>query len=450
MRKIMLLGAGKSANILIDYILDHAVAENWELYITDLDKDTVLSKIKDRPHGHYFEFDLNSDQSRKQSIEHADLVISMLPAMFHPIIANDCIRLKKHLITPSYISNEMKELDKDAKALGLVFLNEIGVDPGIDHMSAMKVLDEIRSKGGKITAFESFTGGLVAPQSDDNPWHYKFTWNPRNVVLAGQGLGGIKFLHNGRYKYIPYHKMFQRTEMIEIGEHGKFEGYANRDSLKYQEAYDLHDVQTMYRGTFRRPGFCDGWDALIQLGMTDDSYVMAHTENMTYRDFTNSFLKYRKHDSVEIKTAYYLGLDIDGDIMKRLKWLGLFDETKVVGLTNVTPAQALQKILEEKWELKPNDDDMIVMWHKFNYELNGELKEINSSMVVMGTDSHNTAMAQTVGLPMGIAAKMILNGTLSTHGVVMPTLPEIYEPILKELETLGVVFTEEEVEAKPS
>jgi len=317
------------------------------------------------------------------------------------------------------------------------------LDPGIDHLSAMKLLDEIRDKGSEIRCFESFTGGLIAPESDNNPWGYKFTWNPRNVVLAGQG-GVVRFRHGGRFKYIPYHKLFQRTEVITVDDFGKFEGYANRDSLKYREVYNLEDVPTIYRGTLRRPGFCRAWNILVQLGATDDSYVLEDSAKLTYRQFINSFLKYNPHDSVELKLRAYLRLE-DGDpAMELIAWLGLF-ENDVIGLERATPAQILQKRMEEKMSLDPGDKDMIVMWHKVGFEDGGGKREFNSSLVVTGDDQTHTAMSKTVGLPIGIAAKNILNGNIKLRGALLPIEKEIYEPVLKELESFGIAFTEKEV-----
>ncbi len=367
----------------------------------------------------------------------------MLPASMHVSIAEECVNQKKHLITPSYISPQMAALHDKAVANGVLIMNELGVDPGIDHMSAKKILDHIADLGAEITCFESFTGGLVSPQSDDNIWNYKFTWNPRNVVLAGQG-GAAKFIQEGKYKYIPYHKLFRRTEIIDIEGYGKFEGYANRDSLRYRDVYGLQKIPTIYRGTLRRVGFCRFWDVLVQLGMTDDSYVMENSENMTFRDFTNSFLAFDEYNTVELKLRYYMRIDQDDTIFEKFEKLGLFSNEKV-GLKNATPAKILQLILENKWSLAATDKDMIVMWHKFGFKLNGENKEINSSMVYIGKDQIYTAMSDTVGLPVAICAKMVLQGKIALTGVHLPIQKEIYNPILDELETFGVVFTEKEV-----
>jgi saccharopine dehydrogenase (NAD+, L-glutamate forming) len=337
----------------------------------------------------------------------------------------------------------MRAMDEEVKKKGLVFMNEIGVDPGIDHMSAMQVIDRIRDKGGKMLMLESFTGGLVAPESDTNLWNYKFTWNPRNVVTAGQG-GVAEFIQEGKYKYIPYHRLFRRTEFINIKGYGKFEIYANRNSLDYRDIYGLQDILTLYRGTIRRVGFSRAWNMFVQLGLTDDSYVMQDSEEMSYRDFVNSFLPYSPTDSVELKLRHNLKIDQDDVMWEKLLELDLFNANKKIGIKNATPAQALQKILEEKWSLSETDKDMIIMYHKFGYELNGEKRQIDSTMVHLGESPSRTAMAKTVGLPVGITALAILNGKITTPGVQIPISKEIYEPILKELEKYGIAFDEEE------
>lgn len=444
MRKIILFGAGKSASSLIKYLLDKSENENLHLTIADLNLELAKKKINNHKNATAISIDIFNEKERRAQIENTDIVISMLPAHLHIEIAKDCILFKKHLVTASYISPAMQELDEEAKKNNLVFMNEIGLDPGIDHMSAMKVLDEIRAKGGKVILFESFCGGLVAPESDSNLWNYKFTWNPRNVVLAGQG-GVAKFIQEGTYKYIPYNKLFRRTEFLEVEGFGRFEAYANRDSLKYRSVYGLDNALTVYRGTMRRVGYSRAWDVLVQLGMTDDSYTIENSENMSYRDFTNSFLPYHPTDTVEIKLRYIQKIEQDDIIWDKLVELDLFNGEKKVGLKNATPAQILEKILTEKWTLKPDDKDMIVMYHKFGYELNGEKKQIDATMVCLGDDQTYTSMAKTVGLPVAIATLKILNKEITTYGVQMPITKEIYLPILKELERYDVNFKEIEV-----
>ncbi|MEN8901843.1 MAG: saccharopine dehydrogenase C-terminal domain-containing protein, partial [Nonlabens sp.] len=345
----------------------------------------------------------------------------------------------------SYVSPEMEALDSEVKEKGLVFMNEIGVDPGVDHMSAMKVIDHITNQGGKLLLFESFTGGLVAPEDDNNLWNYKFTWNPRNVVTAGQG-GAAKFIQEGKYKYIPYNRLFRRTEFLEVEGYGRFEALANRNSLKYREVYGLEDVLTLYRGTMRRIGFSKAWNMFVQLGMTDDTYVIEGSENMTYRDFVNSFLPYSPTDSVELKMRHELKIDQDDIMWLKLEELDIFNNKKKIGIKDATPAQMLQAILENSWTLQPGEKDMIVMYHKFGYELNGEKKQIDSTMVCLGDGNLQTAMAKTVGLPVGIAALKILNGEITEPGVQIPITAAVYEPILNELEGYGIRFRESETD----
>ena len=444
MRKILVVGAGKSTSYLIDYFLEKSATENLHLTIGDINPDAIAPNVKGHQACTVMHLDIFQDDSRKKAIEESDIVVSMLPARMHMKVAVDCITFEKHLVTASYVSEEIKELDEQAKAKGLVFMNEIGLDPGIDHMSAMQIIDRIRDQGGKILLFESFTGGLVAPESDNNLWNYKFTWNPRNVVVAGQG-GAANFIQEGTYKYIPYHKLFRRTEFFEIEGYGRFEGYANRDSLNYREAYGLQDVLTLYRGTMRRVGFSRAWDIFVQLGMTDDTYTIEDSEGMSYRDFINLFLPYSPTDSVELKLRHYLKIAQDDIKWLKLQELNLFDSKKIIPLKNATPAQILQFILEDSWSLDEGDKDMIVMYHKFGYKLNGKHHQIDANTVVMGETRTHTAMAKTVGLPVAIAALAILNKKITTPGVQIPIQKEIYEPILEELKEYGVIFKEYEV-----
>jgi saccharopine dehydrogenase (NADP+, L-glutamate forming) len=444
MEKILILGAGRSSNSLISYLLDHAKERNWQLTIADYALQLAEDKARGHERAKAVALDITNDQERKGLVKEHDFVVSMLPAKFHPVVAEDCLQLEKHLFTASYVSPDMKAMDDQARSKGLLFLNECGLDPGIDHMSAMKVIDHIREeKGLELRAFESFTGGLLAPDpTDDNPWQYGFTWNPRNVVLAGQGT--VKFIQEGRYKFIPYHKLFRRIEMIHIPGYGYFEGYANRDSLMYLDVYNLRGIKTLYRGTLRRPGFCKAWDVFVQLGATDDSYLMEGVEGMTHRQFINSFLSFNPKDSVELKLAHYLGLDLEGPEMHKLQWLGMFDE-EPVGLMKGTPAQVLEHILKKKWTIGPDKKDQIVMWHLFDYEEEGVTKRIRSAMVATGENARETAMSKTVGLPLAIAIRLFSEGKIESRGVQVPISKEFYAPILDELDSLGFQFIEEEV-----
>ena len=444
MRKILVIGAGKSTSYLLDYLLGKSDAEKLQITIGDINPKAIPERIAEHKNCTVISLDIFKDNERSEAISGSDIVISMLPARFHIKVAEDCVKHKKHLVTASYVSPELLALDNEVKENELVFMNEIGLDPGVDHMSAMQVIDRIRDEGGKIILFESFCGGLVAPEHDNNLWNYKFTWNPRNVVLAGQG-GTAKFIQEGTYKYIPYHRLFRRTEFFDVEGYGRFEGYANRDSLNYREAYGLQNALTIYRGTMRRVGFSKAWNMFIQLGVTDDTYTIENSQEMSYREFINLFLPYSPTDSVELKLRYYLKIDQDDIRWDKLMELNIFDDTKKIGIPNATPAEALQKILEDSWTLQAEEKDMIVMYHKFGYELNGEKKQIDSKLVVIGENQTHTAMAKTVGLPVAIAALKILNKQITTPGVQIPISKEVYQPILKELETYGIKFKEYEV-----
>lgn len=437
MKKILLIGAGRSTPSFIRYF-GTVHAENILLTIADREESLARERCV-YPNTQPLQLDISDSEAMDRAICNADIVVSMLPPELHLRIAECCIYRKRSLVTASYMSKEIEGLHNKAVEAGVCILNETGLDPGIDHMSAMGMLDQLRSEGVEITEFESFTGGLPAPQSENNPWKYKFTWNPRNVVLAGQG-GAVKFIQEGQYKYIPYHKIFRRTEIVEIPEYGKFEGYANRDSLKYREVYGLENVKTMYRGTLRRPGFCRSWNCFVELGATDDSFVLENSENMTYRDFINTFLAYHPTDSVELKLRQYLKIDQDDvDLWERLLWLGIFEQ-QPIGLKQATPAAILQQLLEEKWKMQEDDLDMIVMWHKIVGLRNGLKETHNSSMVCIGEDRQFTAMANTVGLPLAMATLLLIQGKTQLKGCHLPVRAEIYVPVLHALKEYGIAF----------
>ena len=444
MKRILLIGAGRSATVLIKYLAQYTQQESFEVLVADRDLSLVENKVKGLDGFKAIQLNAMDADERKPLIQSADLVISMLPASMHVPIITDCIEYETNALTPSYISPEMEALHEKAVRKGVYVMNEMGLDPGIDHMSAMAVMDELRDEGKEITGFESFCGGLVAPENDNNPWNYKFTWNPRNVVLAGQG-GVVKFLHNGKYKYIPYHRLFSRTERIDMQEFGMYEGYANRDSLKYQSIYGLENAHTIFRGTLRKPGFSKAWNLLVQLGVTDDTFVMANLEGKTYREFFNSFLAYSKTDSVELKMKYYLNLQQDDeDLYHKLEWLGCFSDEKIT-LKEGTPAQVLQYILEKKWSMQSTDKDMCVMWHKFYYS-DGKTEKIKTStMKVIGENAEMSSMSKTVGLPLGIFARKALQGKFNLRGVLMPIMKEVYVPVLEELAKEGIEFIEKDL-----
>lgn len=446
MRKILILGAGRSASSLIQYLIRHAGEQDWRVTVADQDQTHAEAMVKEGPDvATGLALDATKADARGALIAEHDLVISMLPAFMHMDVMQDCLRLKKHVITPSYVPDALLPLGNDFKSAGLIVMNEMGLDPGIDHMSAMRILDRIRREDGRMEEFESYTGGLVAPESDDNPWGYKFSWNPRNVVLAGQG-GAAKYIQGGITKYIPYHKLFQQTVRVEVEGSGAFDGYANRDSLKYRAQYGIEEIPTLVRGTLRKAGYCEAWDAFVQLGCTDDGYSMELPKEATWQDYIESFLPDSPETDLRTRLSKYLRIPKDGAAMERLAWLGLF-ERSAIGVAGRSPAATLQHLLEAKWKLGPKDKDMVVMWHRFRYSVEGQHQTIHSSLSVIGEDTTYTAMARTVGLPIAIACKLVLNGGIEERGIMLPLVPSIYDPILDELETLGIAFNEEELEA---
>ncbi|MBW3468789.1 saccharopine dehydrogenase family protein [Arthrospiribacter ruber] len=440
MKKILILGAGKSSTFLIEHLAKTAESKNREIIVADLSEETATKRIQGLPHTKAIRFSSDEQMERENLIQSVDVVISMLPAFLHPIIAKDCLKYNKHLFTASYESAELKKWKEEIESKNLLFLNECGLDPGIDHMSAMQIIDNQKALGNEIISFKSFAGGLLAPESEDNPWKYKFTWNPRNVVLAGQGVS--RFIRNGKYKYVPYHMLFRRLEKITFEEIGEFEGYPNRDSLSYRPIYGLENIPTILRGTLRRTGFCTSWDVFVQLGMTDDSFEMSLPEGFTKRMFVNSFLPYHPDKTVETKITELLPW-VNEEILSKIKWTGLFDNTVLPKLKG-SPASILQLILEEKWALKPEDKDMIVMQHQFEVNTGTKTKKIISSLVCIGENQERTAMAKTVGLPLALAVDLFLDGKIKQKGLVLPISPEIYIPLLSELKKQGITFKEKE------
>ena len=393
MQRILVVGAGRSASTLIQYLLDHSEANDWQVIVADYDLSLAKQKIENHPNGTAIRFDVFDEEQRNDCIRNADIVVSMLPSNMHLIVAKDCLEFKKDLVTASYVSNGIKQFDSHAKKNNLIFLNEIGLDPGIDHMSAMKVIDELKLKGAKLKSFKSYCGGLIHPDSDNNPWNYKFTWNPRNVILAGKGTS--KYLQLNKVQEISYKSLFTKLDYVNILNEGKFEAYANRDSLSYIASYGLNEIETMYRGTVRKVGFCNSWNTFVKLGLTNDDYVINNSEKLSYKDLLSLFLPSDSKLSIKERFCKFLSIDIQSDEFQKFEWLGIFSN-KLCEIKDATPAQVLQKITEEKLSLSNEDKDMVVMQHQFDYILNNKEFKLNSSLVVYGDDQTNTAMAKTV------------------------------------------------------
>ena len=443
MNNVLIIGAGRSANALINYVLEQAKTYNWFVTVADADHELAARKVNNHPNGRSTWLDATKVNDRRELIARADVVVSLLPAHLHLELAHDCLKLKKHLITASYISKQLYALGDEARERALIFMGEMGLDPGIDHMSGKQKIDEIKAKGGRLKSFKSYTGGLVAPENDDNPWHYKFSWNPRNVVLAGQGTA--QYLEDGKLKYVPYNRIFSQATPVTIpGVEGEYEMYVNRDSLLYRDLYDLGPINNLIRGTIRYKGFSKAWDALVKLGLTDGSFPIFDSEEITYHELMDSYVSNNAvGSSVKEKVAYMIGETVDSDVMKKLEWLGLFSKKKI-RMKSATPALILENLLLEKWKLKENEKDMVIMQHEFEYEINRQNRRLTSTLVMRGTDGNNTAMSRLVGLPIGIFVKQVMLGKINSIGVNIPVIKEVYEPVLEELKEYGVVFIEKD------
>jgi saccharopine dehydrogenase-like NADP-dependent oxidoreductase len=438
MNKILVIGAGRSATSLIDFLLKNAKALAWEVTVADMDLKLAEHKIEGSKTAKAVKFDNTDAAARKELVKANDIIISMLPAFMHGDVAKDCVEYGKHMATASYVSEEMKALDAEAKKKGLLLLNECGLDPGIDHASGMKMIDEIHESGGEIISFKSYCGGLVAPQSNDNPWGYKFSWNPRNVVLAGQGTA--QYLDHGQTQYIEYGELFKKIENVQVEGLATFDAYANRDSISYIDVYGLKGIRTMLRGTLREKGYCKAWNVFVKLGMTNDKIKIVDTDKYNYTSLLESLLP-PASGTLKERLKNFMGADWDEDVECKLDYLELFNAKKIP-VKEGTLAYLLQLLLEEKWKLKEGDKDMIVMKHEFEYKLNGSIKKVESSLGVIGKDNEHTAMALTVGLPLAICVKNFLTGKFKLSGVQIPVKKEIYLPLLEELESLGIIFKE--------
>lgn len=436
---ILLLGAGRSSAALIDFIGREAARNHWTVTLGDLSLAAAQQAAKGHDRIRTIVFDLSDASVSSEEISKSEVVVSLLPPHLHPEAARLCLKHKKHFLTASYVSDTMRSFNHEAQSEGLLFLNECGLDPGIDHMSAMQVIDRIKSEGGNLRAFMSFTGGLISPQTaPNNPWRYLFTWNARNVVTAGQGVA--TYLENGTERRIPYQKLFTRLFPVKVEGVGKFDGYANRDSLQYRKIYGLEKIPTLLRGTLRYSGYCQAWNLLVQLGICDDAIECKTGEKESCASFIEKFLPPGKGE-LRTRTAHYLGIEPKDERLNLLEWSGFFSE-ETIGAAGKTAAETTELILNKKWKMNAGDQDMIVMWHQFIYELEGIEHEIHSSLVTEGSTNGPTAMAKTVGLPLGLAAKLLLEGKITSRGVHIPVEREFYEPILSELSLNGIILKE--------
>ncbi len=440
METILIAGAGKSSIYLIQYLLAHAPRNKWKVIVADGDINSIAEKIGGSSYAEAAAIDITNNTEREGLVKRADIVVSLMPPHLHTLLAKDCLKHKKCLITSSYISEEMKEMHQAAKDAGLMFMCEMGLDPGIDHMTANKIIHSIHRVAGSIISFKSYCGGLIAPESDNNPWHYKFSWNPKNIVTAG--FGGAKYLQNGKHVEVPYEKMFDNNKKIKVEDLGQLAYYPNRDSLKYLDIYDVPDIKTFMRATLRHPQFCKGWQALIELGYTrqDDAF---DAQGMTFAGLMKKKTGYANSVSLQQHVARKLNISENDKVISMLQWLGLFDEQPLKPATRPT-GDILLDVLLDKWKMASAEKDMVVMQHEIEYLHKGKKITLTSGMVLKGENREHSAMAKTVGLPIAVLARMVLTKKLvPPTGVLMPVMPSIYRPVLTELAHHGIIFKEE-------
>jgi len=431
LKTILLFGAGKSTGVLVDYLKKRALQNGWQILIADENISLAREKAAGSPFISAVYINVSDETSRELLIQQAEVVISMLPPTLHFLVAQSCIKAGRHLLTASYLDENIRTLEDDIRSKGLLFLGEMGLDPGIDHMSAMRLIVGIRARGGSIHSFISHCGGLVAPESDDNPWHYKISWNPRNVVTAGKA--GAIYKYQRKIVRSDYHSLFDPDRHIAIPGHGLLSWYPNRNSLDYLSLYRLDDASTFIRTTLRHPDFILGWKKIVELRLTDET-GKHQTDNLSFRTFFQDHLS-----RMGLKDNFSL-TDIENRL---LSFLGFFEDTLIdKGLCSA--ADVLQIALEKKLTLAATDHDMVIMQHEIGYSIDGIQKKITSTLIVKGEDKMHTAMAKTVGLPLGIAAELILQKKIGLTGLHIPVVPEIYTLVLTRLSEEGIHFTESE------
>ena len=443
MKNILVLGAGQSAPYMINYLLEKAEKYNWFVTVGDRDINLARNAVKRHTRGDVISFDVNDAEMRLTQIEKSDIVINFLPPSFQYLLALGCISRGKHMITASYHDDRMRDLENDAHRKGILILNEMGLDPGIDHMSAMSMIKDVKSRDGKITSFKSYGSGLPAPESTSNPLKYAITWNPRNVVMSGEV--GAQYLYKGQIKILPHHEVFQRTWVVDLDGVGKMEAYPNRDSLKYQSLFELHDVHTMIRGTLRYPGWSETWLQIVRLGLTNETMHISNICDYTYRELVEMFLPlHQSSANIEHRIANFLNISPTGKIMENLTWLGLFSEDRIE-CNGDTSAAVLEDILKKKLTLPPDGIDMVAIVHELEAHFPDQKvksEKVTSTFIEYGEVGGFTAIAKTVGLPSAIAAKLILTDELPISGCHIPTHPAVYSKVLPDLKKAGLTFSE--------
>lgn len=435
MKKILVLGAGLVARPLVQYLLKVP----FQVVVATRTISKAYELIENNPNGRAIALDINKEESLKELVKEADLTISLLPYIHHVKVANLCIEYKKSMVTTSYVSDDMRKLDSNAKSSGVIILNEIGLDPGIDHISAMKIIHSVQNKGGEIVSFRSYCGGLPAPESNDNPFGYKFSWSPKGVVLAAKN--NARYLKDGKVTSISSKELFNDYSIIEIEGSGKFESYPNRDSIPYIQTYGISSVRNMFRGTLRNPGWCILWKKIGDLGFLDDEE--RNVDGLTYKEFIGNLINADKTGDVKKSVASLLNISTDSEVIKKMEWLGLFSDERIAA-KNISPIDLLVSLLSGKLWYKKGERDMVVLYHDFDfiYPAENKKEKITSTLIDFGIPNGDSAMSRTVGLPAAIGTKLILEDKIKKTGVHIPIEPEIYEPVLKELEKQGIVCKE--------
>ncbi len=435
MKKILILGAGLVAKPMVRYLLDQP---DFELEVASRTVSKAVKLIDNHPQGKASELNLKNEEGLKDKISKADLIISMVPYTFHPIVAKYCLDYKKAMVTTSYVSEVMKNLDAEAKKAGILILNEVGLDPGIDHMEAMRIIHEVEEKGGEILSFTSYCGGLPAPEANTNPFGYKFSWSPTGVLLAGKN--SAQYLKDGQQIFIPSQDLFDNYLMINIEGLGEFEGYPNRNSLPYIELYGIKSTKTMLRGTLRNKGWCSTIKKIADLDLLEEEEK--DWTGMTYKDFLKKLMNDPAEEDIKKALSAHLNIEESSDIIQRFEWLGLLSD-EPLPLEKDSPLNILGAKMLEKLQYEEGERDMIMLQHQFIASYPGDKKEkITSTLIDFGIPHGDTSMARTVGLPAAISTKLILEGKIEKTGVHIPVTPEIYIPILQELKELDIAFKE--------
>ncbi|MFQ5805499.1 MAG: saccharopine dehydrogenase C-terminal domain-containing protein [Phycisphaerae bacterium] len=443
MKKVLVLGAGLVARSLVRYLLDQP-----DLHVTVASRTVSKADALVAGHPQGATLTLLADDTAKleKLVGEHDLAISLLPAPLHPVVAEMCVKHRKHMVTTSYVSSKMRALDAPAREAGVMVLNEIGVDPGIDHMSAMRIIHNVQERGGRVVSFKSYCGGLPAPEANDNPWGYKFSWSPRAVCTAGKN--AARFRENGKEVEIPGPELFACTHPVQVEGIGELEAYPNRDSLAYLDIYGLQDIETMFRGTFRYKGWCACLKKVVDLGLLDETPA-TYPAGATFAQWTAGFIKAPSADNLRQQVAGHLGLAESSNVLDRFEWLGLFcHEPLPITGQQTTPLDILAARMGEKMPYKKGERDMIVLLHQFVARFPDQPDEkISSTLIDFGQPDGDSSMARTVSLPAAVGARLILTGHIRDTGVHLPVKPRIYNPVLDELATLGIRCEEKTVSA---